>query len=200
MVRTPSPWQNQALKEDVDNSGAVDPLDVLVLINEINIGGSRPLTGTQSTPPFIDVDGDRTIGPLDVLMVINFINSHPSTGGTGTGGAGGEGERSAFERMPTLPSSVSFSSFVIDTRTERTTTRIVGGSNRVSRLGETGAEKCGCPACTSFGAAGESSPAVIDIATASKFGNNSATKSTEPSLPNGSGLVNLDELLKNWTM
>lgn len=199
MVRTPSPWQNQALKEDVDNSGAVDPLDVLVLINEINLGGSRPLTGTgQSTPPFIDVDGDRNIGPLDVLMVINFINSHPSTGGTGTGG--GEGERSAFERMPMFPPSVPFSSFVIDARTERAITRIVGGASRVSRLGETGAEKCGCPGCTSFGAVGESSPAIVDIATANKFGNNAGTKSIGPSLPNSSVLTSLDELLKDWTV
>jgi hypothetical protein len=197
LKRTPSPWQNQALKEDVDNSGSVDPLDVLVLINEINLAGSRPLTGSgQNAPPFIDVDGDRSIGPLDVLMVINYINTHPSSGGVG---AGGEGETAAFVRMPTQPSSAPFTSFVIDARAERSATRIVANSSRVSRLGESGAEKCGCPACTSLAPSGESSPAIIDIATANKFGNSVSSKTIEPNLSSNSGLANLDELLKNWS-
>lgn len=195
LKRTPSPWQNQVLKEDVDNSGSINPLDVLVLINEINRAGSRPLTGSgQSTTPFIDVDGDRSIGPLDVLMVINYINSRPSTGG---GSAGGEGEITRFVRMPTLPSSVPFTSFVIDARAEQSTTRIVANSTR-SRLHESGPEKCGCPGCTACAPAGESSPAIIDIATASNVRNPVYTQAITPDLTNNSGLVSLDELLKNW--
>lgn len=196
LKRIPSPWQNQALKEDVDNSGSVNPLDVLVLINEINRAGSRPLTGSgQSVPPFVDVDGDRNIGPLDVLMVINYINTHSSSRGVG---AGGEGETTAFARMPITPSSAPFTSFVIDARAERSETRIVANSTRVSRLGESGAEKCGCPACTSCAPSGESSPAIIDIATASKFANSVSSKTSKPDLSSNSSLANLDELLKNW--
>jgi hypothetical protein len=56
-------------------------LDVLVVINEINRNGARPLANSSVvSPPFYDVDGNRNVEALDVLIVINFINSTQGNG------------------------------------------------------------------------------------------------------------------------
>lgn len=72
----PAPWTNPRNPYDVDNSGRLDPLDVLVIINEINRGG-----GSRFLDPiadagllFVDPNRDGSLDPLDVLMVINEIN------------------------------------------------------------------------------------------------------------------------------
>ncbi len=72
-----SDWQNASLMRDVDNSSLVTPLDVLLLINNLNSNGSRELpTRTQNSgDPFYDVNGDNFLTPLDVLVVINAINN-----------------------------------------------------------------------------------------------------------------------------
>ncbi|MEQ1829730.1 MAG: dockerin type I domain-containing protein, partial [Pirellula sp.] len=80
-VSVASPWQNQNLRHDVNNDGLISPIDVLVIINEINRNGARPLTGTTLVaPPYYDVNGNREIEALDVLVVINFINANPGNG------------------------------------------------------------------------------------------------------------------------
>ena len=75
------PWQNPENPLDVDGDGFVVPLDALLIINEINDGGSRPL-GPPPTdeppyepPPYLDVNGDDFLSPLDALMVINELNA-----------------------------------------------------------------------------------------------------------------------------
>ena len=79
-----SDWQNHLLIRDVDQSGLVTPLDVLILVNAINGSGIRvlPPRPIASTEPFFDVSGDGSLTPLDVLVVINAINSltdrHPN--------------------------------------------------------------------------------------------------------------------------
>jgi len=72
----PAYWTNPILPVDVNNNGDADPLDVLIVINEINRNDARSLDpnfdrGLQ----FVDVNRDGDIGPLDVLIIINFINS-----------------------------------------------------------------------------------------------------------------------------
>ena len=67
---------------DVDGDGDTDPLDALLIINEINTGMAsvRRLvpSGTHVSQPFRDVDGDHDLSPLDALLVINEINRpHP---------------------------------------------------------------------------------------------------------------------------
>ncbi|HUP78849.1 MAG TPA: dockerin type I domain-containing protein, partial [Pirellula sp.] len=71
-----SDWQNHLLIRDVDQSGLVTPLDVLILVNAINGSGIRvlPPRPIASTEPFFDVSGDGSLTPLDVLVVINAIN------------------------------------------------------------------------------------------------------------------------------
>lgn len=79
-----SAFQNQRLALDVDADGSITPLDVLVVVNDLNANSSRALpTNVPDTAPYIDTDGDGFVGPLDVLRVVNFLNSRSS---------GGEGE------------------------------------------------------------------------------------------------------------
>jgi hypothetical protein len=65
-----SDWTNPLFELDVDDSGSVDPLDALVVINDINESGARRLLESlDATDEFVylDTDGDSFVGPLDVL-------------------------------------------------------------------------------------------------------------------------------------
>jgi hypothetical protein len=82
------PWQNAGKPLDVDNSGAVVPLDALIVINRINAITTQqlpPPVTAQSPPPYYDVNGDGSLTALDALLIINFLNVGSST-------AAGEGE------------------------------------------------------------------------------------------------------------
>jgi len=87
-------WQNPRHRCDVTDNGYIEPLDVLILINDINNKGSRDLTTasppTPTPPPFLDPTGDGSIGPIDVLNVINYINEHGSGPIPPVSGAEGE--------------------------------------------------------------------------------------------------------------
>jgi hypothetical protein len=90
----PRPWQNRLNPLDVNNSSAVDPIDVLELINAINGGNVKgklpvPRPASTLTQVFYDVDGDGFLSPLDILTIVNAINS-------GTARGAGEGEASAI--------------------------------------------------------------------------------------------------------
>jgi len=81
IMNAPAPWQNQVEQFDVNNDGTAAASDVLVLINELNDRGARPLphfppTGSpnQKAPPFFDVNGDETLSALDVLTLVNHLN------------------------------------------------------------------------------------------------------------------------------
>ena len=72
-----SDWQNASLMCDVDDSSLVTPLDVLLVINNLNSEGLRelPPRPQHSGDPFFDVNGDHFLTPLDALIVINAINA-----------------------------------------------------------------------------------------------------------------------------
>ncbi len=71
----PAFWTNPVSPFDVNNNGDTDPLDVLIIINEINLNGIRSLNpNLDRSLPFVDVNRDGQIDPLDVLAVINEIN------------------------------------------------------------------------------------------------------------------------------
>jgi hypothetical protein len=71
----------------------------LIVINEINRNGARPLEGSGIVaPPFYDVDGNRNIEALDVLIVINYINANLGNGE----GDSGEGESTAFDSLNSI--------------------------------------------------------------------------------------------------
>jgi glucose/arabinose dehydrogenase len=81
-------WQNQANEFDVDNDTFVAPVDVLLIINELdahvfsNSLGELPAPPAPPNlpPPFVDVDGDTFVSPLDGLLIINFLNDGPGEG------------------------------------------------------------------------------------------------------------------------
>ena len=75
-----SPWQNQTKQFDVNNDGAISPIDALLIINDLNLKGSRVLTVADASLPFIDVNGDGNVSPIDALQVINSIEVPPSEG------------------------------------------------------------------------------------------------------------------------
>jgi hypothetical protein len=86
-------WRNPLEPEDVNLDGVVTPVDVLLLINEINRGGGGTLplrTAEQpGLPLFLDPSGEGDLTANDVLQVINRLNRDAS--GQGASG-GGEGE------------------------------------------------------------------------------------------------------------
>ena len=75
-------WHNvlQPLDVSGDPDGSVDPLDVLIVINEINNprfstnGALIPDVPPGQSLPYFDVTCDSNVGPLDVLSIINAIN------------------------------------------------------------------------------------------------------------------------------
>ncbi|MEQ1826868.1 MAG: Ig-like domain-containing protein, partial [Pirellula sp.] len=84
---TNSIHQNPVNNLDVNADGFVSPIDVLIVVNDLNFNGTRQLPNSLPTPPYLDVNGDRSVSPLDVLELINFINNRGNAGA-------GEGESS----------------------------------------------------------------------------------------------------------
>jgi VCBS repeat-containing protein len=84
---TGNPWQNPRNRFDVNNDGSVSPIDVLVVVNDLNARGARvlpiPPVPPFTPPPFLDVNGDRSVTPQDALSVINLLNSGGSEGESG---------------------------------------------------------------------------------------------------------------------
>lgn len=71
----PARWTNPSNAFDVDNSGSLNPLDVLALVDEINRRGSRVLDPVLDAGlGFVDPSRDGALDPLDVLIVIDQIN------------------------------------------------------------------------------------------------------------------------------
>ncbi len=69
-------WHNENLPQDVNNDGAVTPVDVLHIINELNTSGSYELPHSKpNSSPFYDVNRDGWITPSDAISVINALNA-----------------------------------------------------------------------------------------------------------------------------
>jgi hypothetical protein len=74
---------NFVMPHDVDDDGALTPLDALIVINDLNRNDDSPETKRQ----FHDVDDDSSVTPLDALILINAINSQPSVKSSSPGQA-----------------------------------------------------------------------------------------------------------------
>ncbi len=70
-------WQNPFNPLDVDRSGEVGPVDVIVLINDLADMGARDLPGLTAGGPvpeyYLDTSGNQLVAPLDAILVINYI-------------------------------------------------------------------------------------------------------------------------------
>jgi hypothetical protein len=74
-----APLQNFSLPQDVNNDGAVSPIDALLIINEVSraapmgegeLAGNAPIIASQY---YTDVNGDQRTSALDALQVINYL-------------------------------------------------------------------------------------------------------------------------------
>ncbi len=91
---------------DVNQDGAVSPVDVLIVINELTRNGrnANSADGELSQRPSpADVDGSGSIEPIDVLQVINYLRRQ-----TNVGGAEGESAVPAVSQPTTISSSLSW--------------------------------------------------------------------------------------------
>lgn len=97
------PWHNADDPMDVNHSGFVSPLDVLMIINRLNATGSHklpPPVGNQPPPPYYDTNADGDSTPLDVLLVINSLNARSAA-------ADGEMEPSSQAMYPVAENAAS---------------------------------------------------------------------------------------------
>ena len=71
-----SDWMNAANPLDVNSSGEVTPLDVLLVINNLKQAGSRELPSLapgSTVPALVDVNGDGAVSPIDAWKVLNAL-------------------------------------------------------------------------------------------------------------------------------
>jgi hypothetical protein len=87
-------YMNFANPLDVDASGFVTPLDVLLTIDELNENGSRALPlvrpAVDGRPIFFDATGDNQLTPEDLLVIISDLNRTVALLGNGEGEAHSE--------------------------------------------------------------------------------------------------------------
>jgi len=94
-------WHNSAQPLDTNGDGRIAPIDALLIINQLNLYGSRLLTNSpvraitsQTIDPAglrsfqVDTNGDGHLAPVDALLVINYLNARA----TSQRGSSGEGE------------------------------------------------------------------------------------------------------------
>jgi hypothetical protein len=75
-------WQSYTHPCDVNADGFIEPVDLLLVIDDVNTNGSRTLPTVlqhgQGPPPYVDVSGDGDASPVDMLHVISYLNAHGS--------------------------------------------------------------------------------------------------------------------------
>ena len=75
---------------DVNDDGVVEPMDMLLVVNELNaITGSGAEERANRSPVgrgFFDVNADLQVTPLDALTVLNHLNRGGHRGGPRDGG------------------------------------------------------------------------------------------------------------------
>ncbi|MFO0903608.1 MAG: redoxin domain-containing protein [Pirellulales bacterium] len=69
-------WQNVVNSFDVNQSGSVEPLDALIVVNDLNEHGVRTLSPRPEdySGPLCDVNGDGQMSPIDALLVMNSFS------------------------------------------------------------------------------------------------------------------------------
>ncbi|MFO0871157.1 MAG: dockerin type I domain-containing protein, partial [Pirellulales bacterium] len=101
-------FTNPSNAMDVNGDGFVTPLDVLLVINDMNNNGSRALvTGAGgeagASRVYLDVNRDLHVTPIDALLVVNYLNEGPN----------GEGEAAADPLSVALDSLAPENSTVV---------------------------------------------------------------------------------------
>jgi hypothetical protein len=112
-------WQNPFDAKDVNADGAISPIDVLQIVNELNRPNHADQTGRlpnpaspNAPPPYYDVTGDGFVTSRDALLIINCLNEAASGGGEAEGpddglswlaGATGASVNFAVPSVATIP-------------------------------------------------------------------------------------------------
>ena len=69
-------FHNARLPLDVTNDENVSPIDALIVINDINTLGARPLPPpSEAVTEFIDTNADEFVSAIDALLIINVLNT-----------------------------------------------------------------------------------------------------------------------------
>ena len=78
-------WHNATYPLDVDGTGRVAPVDVVIIVNYLNVDPGRwELPAVQTPPPrYLDVNGDGRCTPHDAMLVINYIDRRVAPAGEG---------------------------------------------------------------------------------------------------------------------
>ncbi|MBM4092595.1 MAG: hypothetical protein FJ276_24730, partial [Planctomycetes bacterium] len=78
------PFHNPIVPTDVSGDYYTTPRDALMVINQLNEYGSRPLdpSARQEGSPwaFVDTDANNMLTPRDALLIINFLNNGEGQG------------------------------------------------------------------------------------------------------------------------
>ena len=88
-----SPGQNPNNRLDVNDDGAVSPIDGLAVINRLNgaiAGGLPEGANSQQATSYVDVNGDGKVSPIDALEIINYLNEKSAVRSEGESSTGGQ--------------------------------------------------------------------------------------------------------------
>jgi hypothetical protein len=78
------PYHNYDDPYDVNGNGILEPLDVLIVVNHLNIHGPGPLPEPVESPQvFPDVNADGAVTALDALILVNTLNTALLSGAEG---------------------------------------------------------------------------------------------------------------------
>jgi hypothetical protein len=110
-------WQSYTHPCDVNVDGFIVPLDILLVVDDLNRNQARLLPSIyangEAPPPYVDVTGDGKATPEDVLLIVDYINQHGAgsvpTNPSASPSAAGEGEFTATG-LPALPAANSAAS------------------------------------------------------------------------------------------
>ena len=75
-----APVHNFRFPEDSNGSGSVTPVDLLVVINQLN-QGRDPASRVEPRSFATDINADSNLSPIDALLVLNYLN-RPSSSDT----------------------------------------------------------------------------------------------------------------------
>jgi hypothetical protein len=95
-ARALSPWTNPRDRFDVSNSGSVEGLDALLILNDLARKGERILQDPHSITTYFDTNDDGRIQPLDALLVINEMARRQRVPSSGEASTDGQAETPAF--------------------------------------------------------------------------------------------------------
>jgi hypothetical protein len=115
VVHRGGPWRNQGLAVDTNENGVLQPLDALLVLNELHhptiVDASRKLPATRpagSLLPYLDVNGDGYCSPLDALAIIHALVSLQEGERESTSDFGPSREEGLLASSPDLTAAQEF--------------------------------------------------------------------------------------------